>query len=120
MPVEAACTTAPWDGLPGRTVRPHVLGPRPDWDAARESRDDEDEWRWAAHDLAPDIARSLGAGPLDIGAGTPSRGTGVIALTPYGVAHGVPADAHRVRAAGLRRPAPARLSVNVSGIVRDP
>ena len=85
------------DPLPYERTRRTELGLRPDWDPAQESEDDEDEWRWTAHDLAPDIARSLrAASPLDLAAGTPSRGTGVIALTPYGVAHGVPAGAYRV------------------------
>ena len=84
------------DPLPYERARREELGLRPDWDAARESQDDEDEWRWAAHDLAPDVARSFGVSPLDIGADTASRGTGVIALTPYGVAHGVPAGAYRI------------------------
>ncbi|MFJ5270631.1 HEAT repeat domain-containing protein [Streptomyces sp. NPDC088358] len=84
------------DPLPYERTRRAELGLRPDWDAARESQDDEDEWRWAAHDLAPDVARSFGVTPLNISADTPSRGTGVIALTPYGVAHGVPAGAHRI------------------------
>ncbi|WP_427921549.1 HEAT repeat domain-containing protein [Streptomyces sp. cg40] len=83
--------------LPYERARRTELGLRPDWDAAQESEDDEDEWRWTAHDLAPDIARSLGAAnPLDLTADTPSRGTGVVALTPYGVAHGVPAGAYRI------------------------
>ncbi|MFI6548215.1 HEAT repeat domain-containing protein [Streptomyces prunicolor] len=83
--------------LPYERTRRTELGLHPDWDAAQESEDDEDEWRWTAHDLAPDIARSLGAAiPLDLAADTPSRGTGVIALTPYGVAHGVPAGAYRI------------------------
>lgn len=83
--------------LPYERTRRTELGLHPDWDAAQESEDDEDEWRWTAHDLAPDIARSLGAAiPLDLAADTPSRGTGVIALTTYGVAHGVPAGAYRI------------------------
>ncbi|MEV8547565.1 HEAT repeat domain-containing protein [Streptomyces sp. NPDC051572] len=85
------------DPLPYERTRRTELGLHPDWDAAQESEDDEDEWRWTAHDLTPDIARSLGAPtPLDLTADTPSRGTGVIALTPYGVAHGVPAGAYRI------------------------
>lgn len=40
------------------------LGLHPDWDPARESEDDEDAWRWTTHDLAPDIARSLGSASL--------------------------------------------------------
>jgi len=83
--------------LPYERARRTELGLHPDWDPAQESEDDEDEWRWTAHDLAPDIARSLGAAsPLDLTADTPSRGTGVIALTPYGVTHGVPAGAYRI------------------------
>lgn len=82
--------------LPYERNRRTELGLQPDWDAAEESQDEEDEWKWAAFDLAPDIARSLGVSPLDIGPDTPSRGTGVIALTPYGVAHGVPAGAYRI------------------------
>jgi hypothetical protein len=83
--------------LPYERTRRTELGLSPDWDAAQESEHDEDEWRWTAHDLAPDIARSLGAAsPLDLAADTPSRGTGVIALTPYGVAHGVSAGAFRI------------------------
>jgi hypothetical protein len=74
-----------------------VLGRlRPDGNAAQESRDHEDEWTWTAFDPAPDIARSLGVSPLTIEPDTPSRGTGVLALTPYGVAHDAPAGAHRV------------------------
>ncbi|WP_405842310.1 HEAT repeat domain-containing protein [Streptomyces sp. NBC_01518] len=83
--------------LPYERARRTELGLHPDWDPAQESEDDEDEWRWTAHDLARDIARSLGAAnPLDLTADTPSRGTGVIALTPYGVTHGVPAGAYRI------------------------
>lgn len=83
--------------LPYERARRTELGLHPDWDPAQESEGDEDEWRCTAHDLAPDIARSLGApSPLDITADTPSRGTGVIALTPYGVVHGVPAGAYRI------------------------
>ncbi|MER5185400.1 HEAT repeat domain-containing protein [Streptomyces sp. NPDC002896] len=82
--------------LPYERTRRTELGLRPDWDAAHESQDDEDEWKWAANDLTPDIAGSLGVSPLAIGPDTPSRGTGVIALTPYGAAHGVPTGAYRM------------------------
>lgn len=44
-----------------------------------------DEWKWAACDLAPEIAQPYGGSPLSIGPETVSRGVGVIALTPYGV-----------------------------------
>ncbi|MFE2664285.1 HEAT repeat domain-containing protein [Streptomyces mirabilis] len=82
--------------LPYERARRVELGLRPDWDPAEESQDDEEEWRWTAHDLARDIARFFGVSPLDISADTPSRGTGVVALTPYGVAHGVTAGAYRI------------------------
>ncbi|MFD9319035.1 HEAT repeat domain-containing protein [Streptomyces sp. NPDC060053] len=82
--------------LPFERARRVELGLTPEWDAAQEDRDDEDEWRWAAHDMAADLAHSYGVSPLHIGPDTPSRGTGVIALTPYGLAHGVPAGAYRI------------------------
>ncbi|WP_327185086.1 HEAT repeat domain-containing protein [Streptomyces sp. NBC_01334] len=82
--------------LPFERSRRMELGLTPEWDAAQEDQDDEDEWRWAAHDMAADLAHSYGASPLHIGPGTRSRGTGVIALTPYGLAHGVPTGAYRI------------------------
>ncbi|MGW2052067.1 HEAT repeat domain-containing protein [Streptomyces sp. NPDC001858] len=82
--------------LPYERARRVELGLTPGLDAARESQDDEDEWRWAAHDMAADLARSYGVSPLHIGPDTPSRGTGVVALTPYGLAHGVPGGAYRI------------------------
>ncbi|MFI7357857.1 HEAT repeat domain-containing protein [Streptomyces avidinii] len=84
------------DPLPYERLRREELGLLPEWDPALESEENADAWKWAAFDLAPDIARSLGASPLAIGPETPSRGTGVVALTPYGVAHGVPPGAHRI------------------------
>ncbi|MGW1029959.1 HEAT repeat domain-containing protein [Streptomyces sp. NPDC002577] len=82
--------------LPYERTRRAELGLRPNWDAAQESQDDEHEWKWAAFHLAPDIAHSLGVSPLTISPETPSHGTGVIALTPYGVVHGVPTGAYRI------------------------
>ncbi|MFD9433984.1 HEAT repeat domain-containing protein [Streptomyces sp. NPDC060002] len=82
--------------LPFERARRVELGLTPEWDAAQEDQDAEDEWRWAAHDMAADLAHSYGVSPLHIGPGTPSQGTGVIALTPYGLAHGVPAGAYRI------------------------
>ncbi|MEH0446393.1 MULTISPECIES: HEAT repeat domain-containing protein [unclassified Streptomyces] len=82
--------------LPYERARRVELGLTPDWDPVQESKDDEDEWRSASHDMAADLARSYGVSPLHIGPDTPSRGTGVVALTPYGVAHGVPAGAYRI------------------------
>lgn len=84
------------DPLPFERARRAELGLRPEWDPALESDDDADEWKWAAFDLAPGIAESFGASPLTIGPETVMRGGGVVALTPYGVAHGVPAGAHPV------------------------
>ncbi|MFD6421467.1 HEAT repeat domain-containing protein [Streptomyces sp. NPDC060198] len=84
------------DPLPFERARRAELGLRPEWDPALESDDDADEWKWAAFDLASDIAESFGASPLAIGPETVTRGRGVVALTPYGVAHGVPTGAHPV------------------------
>ncbi|MGW4030317.1 hypothetical protein ACWEFL_13490 [Streptomyces sp. NPDC004838] len=65
------------------------LGLTPDWDAETESEEAEEEWAWAANDLAPEIAEAFGVSPLDLAADTPVRGTGLLALTPHGVARGV-------------------------------
>lgn len=54
----------------------------PGWDA-EWSEDDEDEWKWAVFDMAPEIAAALGVCPLDITPETSVRGTGVLALTRY-------------------------------------
>ncbi|MEW1859558.1 hypothetical protein AB0399_04125 [Streptomyces sp. NPDC088194] len=76
------------------------VGLRPEWDPAQESEEDEDTWTHEAYEMAPDIARALGVSPLAlepaIGPDTPSRGTGVIALTPYAAAHGVPPGAYGI------------------------
>lgn len=50
----------------------------------------------AAHDLAAGLADSWGLSPSPIGPDTSSRGTGVIALTPYGVTHGLPTGVYRI------------------------
>nr|WTB30010.1 HEAT repeat domain-containing protein [Streptomyces sp. NBC_00830] len=84
------------DPLPFERTRREELGLQPEWDPALESEDDADEWKWAAFDLAPEIAQSLGVSPLTIGPEISSRGVGVIALTPYGVTHGMPAGAYRI------------------------
>lgn len=44
--------------LPFERARRKELGLSPTWDEATESEDDQDEWKWAAFDLAPEIARS--------------------------------------------------------------
>ncbi|MGW2839550.1 HEAT repeat domain-containing protein [Streptomyces sp. NPDC001493] len=84
------------DPLPFERARRAELGLRTEWDPALESDDDADEWKWAAFELAPEIAESFGASPLAIGPETVMRGVGVLALTPYAVAHGVPTGAHPV------------------------
>ncbi|MFF3085962.1 HEAT repeat domain-containing protein [Streptomyces nojiriensis] len=84
------------DPLPFERTRREELGLQPVWDPALESEDDADEWKWAAFHLAPEVAEHLGGSPLSIGPETVSRGVGVIALTPYGVAQGVPAGAYRI------------------------
>ncbi|MET9657664.1 HEAT repeat domain-containing protein [Streptomyces sp. NPDC006510] len=82
--------------LPFERARRAELGLSPEWDAAQESDEDEEEWRAAAFDLAPELAKALGVSPLAIGQDTRVRGTGVLALTPYGAARGVPTGAYRI------------------------
>ncbi|WP_331726388.1 hypothetical protein [Streptomyces sp. NBC_00887] len=84
------------DPLPFERTRREELGLQPIGDPALESEDDADEWKRAAFDLAPEIAKHLGGSPLSIGPQTVSRGVGVIALTPYGVVEGVPAGTYRI------------------------
>jgi hypothetical protein len=68
--------------LPVERARREQLGLLAVWDQATESDEDEDEWKWAAFDLAPEIAAALGVSPLQLTAETRVEGTGVIALTP--------------------------------------
>lgn len=77
--------------LPYERLRRAELGLAPDWDAAEEEQDAEDEWKWAAFGLAPDIAAAHGVSPLAIGPATRVRGTGVVALTPRAAARCGPA-----------------------------
>lgn len=72
------------------------LGLSPEWDAAHASEDEEDEWKWAVFDMAPALAQAIGLSPLTIGSDVPMRGTGVLALTEYGTANGVPPGAYRI------------------------
>ncbi|MGI5136999.1 MULTISPECIES: hypothetical protein [unclassified Streptomyces] len=68
--------------LPVERAHRQQLGLPAVWDEATESEEDEDEWKWAAFDLAPEIAAALGVSPLQLTAETRVEGTGVIALTP--------------------------------------
>ncbi|MEU2629027.1 HEAT repeat domain-containing protein [Kitasatospora sp. NPDC007106] len=80
-----------------RARRAELGLPVPWDDTVREDLDDaEDEWRWEAFGLAPAVAAALSVDPLTIGPGTVVRGTPVIALTPIGVAEGVPRGAYAV------------------------
>lgn len=85
------------DPLPYERARRAELGLSPEWDAAGESDEDEDEWRAAALDMAPDIAATFGPTPLTLTPHTPVRGAGVLALTPHGVARGVAPGVDGVR-----------------------
>ncbi|MEU1619532.1 hypothetical protein ABZ479_19820 [Streptomyces sp. NPDC005722] len=78
------------DPLPHERARRVELGLSAEWDAAEESEKDEQEWQWATFDMAPDIAATFGPSPMSLTPETPVRGTGMLALTPYGVARGVP------------------------------
>ncbi|MEU4501722.1 hypothetical protein [Streptomyces sp. NPDC024089] len=86
----------PGEPLPFERVRRAELGLSPERDAAQESDEDEAEWRTAAFDLAPELAKALGVSPLAIGPDTRACGAGVVAMTPYGVAHGVPTGVYRI------------------------
>ncbi|MFF3875214.1 hypothetical protein [Streptomyces sp. NPDC001978] len=70
--------------LPLERVRREELGLAPVWDEETESDADEDEWRWAAFDLSPEIASALGVSPLTLSAATSVHGTGVLARTGWG------------------------------------
>ncbi|MEV7325639.1 hypothetical protein [Streptomyces sp. NPDC093970] len=58
-----------------------------------EGGDVEFEWEFALLEMAPKLAGALSINPLEVGATTPARGRGVLALTPYGAVHGVPPGA---------------------------
>ncbi|MFJ9453711.1 hypothetical protein ACIRST_01410 [Kitasatospora sp. NPDC101447] len=63
---------------------------------ADEEDEAEDEWMWELLELAPRLAGELSLDPLSLGPGTPVRGTGVLALTPYGRRMRPPAGALRL------------------------
>ncbi|MFE7774506.1 hypothetical protein ACFU5O_11490 [Streptomyces sp. NPDC057445] len=69
--------------LPLERVRRHQLGLPPTWDKATRNEEAEEEWKWAAFGLAPEIAAALGVSPLELLAGTRVEGVGVLALTPH-------------------------------------
>ena len=69
--------------LPLERVRREQLGLPAAWDEATESDEDEDEWKWAAFHLAPEIAAALGVSPFKLTADTRVEGVGVLALTPH-------------------------------------
>lgn len=71
------------------------LGLSPRWDAAQRE-EDEDEWKWAVFDMTPGLAHAIGVSPLSAGPGTPMRDTGLLALTPYGLAGEVPPGSYRI------------------------
>ncbi|MEU6946189.1 hypothetical protein ABZ957_13295 [Streptomyces sp. NPDC046316] len=70
--------------LPLEQARRKLLGLPATCDEAARHDEAEDEWKWAAFDLAPEIAASLGVSPFDLSAETDVQGTGVLALTPHG------------------------------------
>ncbi|MEU5610174.1 hypothetical protein AB0H03_15805 [Streptomyces sparsogenes] len=69
--------------LPIERARREQLGLPAVWDEATESDQDEAKWKWAAFDLAPEIAAALGVSPLKLTADMRVVGTGVVALTPH-------------------------------------
>ncbi|MFJ4846799.1 MULTISPECIES: hypothetical protein [unclassified Streptomyces] len=54
------------DPLPYERARRVELGLSPEWDAAEESDEDEQEWKRAAFGMAPDIAATFGPTPLTL------------------------------------------------------
>ncbi|MFI6561884.1 hypothetical protein [Streptomyces sp. NPDC050534] len=72
--------------LPLERAHRERLGLPAVWDEATESDEDEDEWKWAAFHLAPEIAAVLGVSPFKLTADTRVEGAGVIALTPHAAA----------------------------------
>jgi hypothetical protein len=69
--------------LPVERARRERLGLPAEWDEETESDEDEDTWKWAAFDLAPEIAAALGVSPLELTADTRVHGIGLVALTPH-------------------------------------
>ncbi|MEU6212809.1 hypothetical protein ABZ891_23290 [Streptomyces sp. NPDC047023] len=60
-----------------------------------DAEEDAEEWMWELLDLAPNLAGALGLNPLSVDASTPTRGTGQLALTEYGLRLGAPPGALR-------------------------
>ncbi|WP_234431820.1 hypothetical protein [Streptomyces sp. NRRL S-241] len=52
------------------------------WDESTRNDDAEEEWKWRAFDMAPEIASALGISPLALTASMRVRGVGVLAETP--------------------------------------
>ncbi len=67
--------------LPLERARREELGLSPTWDESTRGSEAEDEWKWSAHDMAPEIAAALGVSPLGLTPQTPVRGTGLLAHT---------------------------------------
>ncbi|MFD3517416.1 hypothetical protein [Streptomyces sp. NPDC058657] len=64
------------------------LGLSRTWDETARGSEAEDEWKWGAFGMAPEIAAALGGSPLVRTAHTPVRGIGMIALTPHALTQG--------------------------------
>ncbi|TXS18378.1 hypothetical protein EAO68_12170 [Streptomyces sp. wa22] len=60
-----------------------LLGLPPAWDASTRNDEPEDDWKWRAVELAPEVAAPLGTSPLALTAETQVRGSGVVASTPH-------------------------------------
>ncbi|MDN3260772.1 hypothetical protein QWJ26_13290 [Streptomyces sp. CSDS2] len=58
------------------------MGLPPVWDESLRNGAAEEEWKWRAFDMAPEIAAALGISPLALTARTRVRGSGVLADTP--------------------------------------
>ncbi|MET8827298.1 hypothetical protein ABZX40_15080 [Streptomyces sp. NPDC004610] len=61
------------------------IGLPPAWNDSERHDEAEEEWKWRAFDMAPEIASALGISPLALTAAMRVRGVGVLAETPVPV-----------------------------------
>ncbi|MGW0786654.1 hypothetical protein [Streptomyces sp. NPDC002913] len=61
------------------------MGLPPTWNESERNDEAEEEWKWRAFDMAPEIATALGISPLALAASMRVNGVGVLAETPASV-----------------------------------
>ncbi|SDK71764.1 hypothetical protein SAMN05421869_11855 [Nonomuraea jiangxiensis] len=72
------------ESLPQEQAKCLELGLPADGDLRSAGDEQIEAWKWAAFDLAPEIAASYGVSPFTLTQETRVQGTGVLALTPTG------------------------------------